>query len=323
MKCILHIGTEKTGSTAIQKWLYDNKNDLSSNKVFLSECLSKPNNRIFSLLFLEDFNLCDFCKRNNISSKEELEAFKLEALNNLKDEILQNSKTHEIFVISSEHLHSRIRKKQEIHNIKEFLSQYFDEIKIICYFREQYEMATSFISTQLSAETYFKSNNFDDVFKNVTPENYYYNFLQIADNWASVFGKNNCIYKIYDKNLFPAKDICRDFINCLNLKNIDKLIGFKEMNIENSSLSYLKCICMNKINLHHPYWNDNGMGQRHLNKLLKNKLSKISSLDKGIVEVDKSISNCVDFKKSNQLFFSKYFSDSTSFRGKRKSEHDT
>ena len=109
MKCILHIGTEKTGSTAIQKWLYNNKNALSSNKVFLSECLSKPNNRFFSLLFREDFHLCDFCKRNHISSKAELDALKFKALNNLKDEILQNSKTHEIFVISSEHLHSRIR----------------------------------------------------------------------------------------------------------------------------------------------------------------------------------------------------------------------
>ena len=133
MKCILHIGTEKTGSSAIQQWLYNNKRNLSENKVFLSENLSKPNNRIFSLLFREDFDICDFCKRNNISSKVELEALKVKALKNLKDEIIQNSKTHEIFVISSEHLHSRIRKIQEIRNIKEFLSQYFDEIKIICY----------------------------------------------------------------------------------------------------------------------------------------------------------------------------------------------
>ena len=50
---------------------------------------------------------------NNILSKE-LEALKFESFKQFKDEIIQNSKTHETLVISSEHLHSRIRKIQEI-----------------------------------------------------------------------------------------------------------------------------------------------------------------------------------------------------------------
>ena len=86
----------------------------------------------------------------------------------------------------------------------------------------------------------------------------------------------------------------------------------------NASLSYLKSICFNKINLYHPYWNDNNVGQRHSNKLLKDKFSKIKSLDKGTVEIDESNFNRNSFKKSNQIFFGKYFSDSTSFKIKDK-----
>ena len=35
MKCILHIGTEKTGTTLLQNWLYDNKEKLSQVGIYL------------------------------------------------------------------------------------------------------------------------------------------------------------------------------------------------------------------------------------------------------------------------------------------------
>ena len=44
MKCILHIGTEKTGTTILQDWLYDNKVELSKVGVYLSDNLGKTNN---------------------------------------------------------------------------------------------------------------------------------------------------------------------------------------------------------------------------------------------------------------------------------------
>ena len=69
MKCILHIGTEKTGTTILQDWLYDNQAELSKVGVCLSDNLGKTNNRLVPAYFLG--HLDDWAMHNGISSDAE------------------------------------------------------------------------------------------------------------------------------------------------------------------------------------------------------------------------------------------------------------
>lgn len=56
MNLILHIGTPKTGTTTLQKWLYSNKNKLPEHGIFLSEVSGKVNNRRLVNFFKDDLN---------------------------------------------------------------------------------------------------------------------------------------------------------------------------------------------------------------------------------------------------------------------------
>ena len=56
MKCILHIGTEKTGTTILQDWLYYNHQILSNRGVYLSQTIGKNNNREIVSYFMDDFD---------------------------------------------------------------------------------------------------------------------------------------------------------------------------------------------------------------------------------------------------------------------------
>ena len=74
MKCILHIGTEKTGSTSIQKFIYNNVSEFDKNKIYISRGLLQiPNNRKMVLAFQS--RLDDWTRKNNIRSLEEKMSF--------------------------------------------------------------------------------------------------------------------------------------------------------------------------------------------------------------------------------------------------------
>ena len=76
MKCILHIGTEKTATSTIQQFLQLNRAELSGQGVSQSECLGKPcriDDRLFSAYFSARFD--DFHLQNGIRSKDDKERF--------------------------------------------------------------------------------------------------------------------------------------------------------------------------------------------------------------------------------------------------------
>lgn len=66
MKCILHIGTAKTGTTLLQNWIYDNKVEFSKSGIYISENLGKTNNRLIPAYFSSQLD--DWAKRNSIKT---------------------------------------------------------------------------------------------------------------------------------------------------------------------------------------------------------------------------------------------------------------
>ena len=125
MKCILHIGTEKTGTTLLQNWLYDNKEKLSQVGIYLSDSIGTNNNRLIPAYFGE--TLDDLLTDNGIANNKEKKKYFSGFLDNLNGEISNAKIKHHTFIITSEHLHSRLTRVEEIQNLYDFLSNAFDE----------------------------------------------------------------------------------------------------------------------------------------------------------------------------------------------------
>lgn len=300
MRCVLHIGTEKTGTTVLQDWLYANIGRLSAQRVYLSKILGATNNRLFPAFFRTDLD--EWAREKNLKTIAEKERYFEKFLPNLAKEIEKAAVNHDVFLITSEHLHSRVTTLGDIKKIHKFLSRHFEQTQILCYFRNQADMALSSYSTELK---FTSSAHLSDFLKKVTPENYYYNFLAIADNWGGIFGRKNCLFRVYDQESFVAGDIRKDFADAvfpgIDLEQFDFSIGRS-----NKSLSALQAKIFRLINEHEPYWDLENGGVNIGNLRLKREIVGVPSFMKGKITSDDMALISHLFEKSNTAFLNKY-----------------
>ena len=247
--------------------------------------------------------------RNGIKDDAEKALYFEQFIERLKSEIQNAKKTHNYFVITSEHFHSRLRTKDEIEKLYIFISSVFDEVEVVCYFRDQFDVAVSLYSTALKINSFAGVDSFVDQAK---PENYYYNYLQIADNWAGVFGRANCNFRIYDRSKFIGNDIRLDFLSV-----IDGGINAAELNMDksasNESLSLLQGAAFRAINRNIPYWSSDKLGMNKDNRHAKNMVVNLESLKLGKITSTKSDLIRKRFFETNTLFFEKYFTANDDF----------
>lgn len=301
MKCVLHIGTEKTGTSLIQDWLYSNQDALSSQGVFLSNILEKTNNRRIVAYFQDKFD--DWHYKNFIDNDEKRISYFEGFEENFHREVESAKNNHHTIIITSEHFHSRLRDENQIISLKIFLEGIFDDVRIVCYFREQSGMSRSRYSTAVKMSLTDKLSDFRN---NVSESDYYYNFYEIASLWSSVFGAENCLFRIYDRKRFRDGDIRKDFIDSLFFPLVESAISFA-VTSSNESLSFLEAELYREINEQVPYWNAGLRGLNHENIRLKGIISEGNELKIGSISGNGDAEVSQRFERSNKAFFDHFF----------------
>lgn len=307
MKCILHIGTEKTGTSVLQDWLYSNEAILKSHGVYISSKIGHPNNRLLPAFFTNELD--DWAQSEKINTIEDKEKFFKNFLIGLEKEISVASKKYEYFIISSEHFHSRLKTSEEVTSLHNFLDKQFKSTEVVCYFRNQYDTAVSLYSTSLKEQNTSSLNHF---LEQVNAQSHYYNYAVIADLWSDVFGKNNCNFRIYDRNILIEKDIRKDFINILHKKVDVNNFSYTE-NFKNESLSALEATAFRAINELIPTWLNMNRGRNKKNIKAKQIFSNIKSLKQGVLRSNNYNDIQAKFDASNEYFFKTYFNSRNLF----------
>jgi len=306
MKCILHIGTEKTGTTFIQKWLYKNLEILKENKIYLPKKFGMPNNWYFPYYFSDKYD-GHFMKKNDIKTQADKEAFFADFSTRFTEE-LEKARGCEYFLITSEHFHSRLKELRDIERLKEFLSTFFEEIYVICYFREQSAMALSLYSTDLKGGGIAKIDKF---MRRARPENYYFNFSRIADNWSRVFGRERCIFRIYDRKYFANGDLRFDFFLALGF-DCESFSFSDSRNKENISLSGWQAVILREVN---EFFSSKCLNKKHETQRtrIKDKILHLDALRTGPVHYERQREVFENFIPYNEKFLNKYFPDGECF----------
>ena len=194
MKVIVHIGTEKTGSTSIQEYLYQNKRRLNKAGFYYLQSGGARNSRALASYCTSDHKDDDFLASIGVASLKEKAEFKREYIKSFRVEIKSLPKNIHTVIISSEHLHSRTNSQEEVNAVYELLSPFFSKIKIVCYLREQLATSVSLYSTAIKCG---KVISFSKFLLNCKPENIYYNYYEMLNNWGKIFGLESL-----DINLF-------------------------------------------------------------------------------------------------------------------------
>ena len=204
-KCILHIGTEKTGTTTLQRFLTNNRQVLRESGWLFPSQLGVLSNRFIFTHAMDDDRSDETRDRLGIATADDLKRHRQHV-----EEILNEEATgaeESVLLLSSEHCHSRLIRHSEVSRLQSLLSRYCRQVSVIVYLRPQHELAISLYSTALRV-----GYSGRPLLPEVTSDMAYYNYQHLLDRWAAVFGEANVIPRIFSRKELLQGDICADFL---------------------------------------------------------------------------------------------------------------
>lgn len=186
MRLILHIGTEKTGTTSFQHFCDQNREALLRQGLLYPDNLGNRNHRFVSIYALSFESNDDGVRGCGIKTQEGMEAFRRKVETRLAAQcrVLPEPR---ICLLSSEHLHSRLHSPDQIKLLRALLKPLFEDIEVYVHLRPQVEVAVSLASTQARVGGSVRRGFFDQV----TPRKIYYDYDRLVGMWEEVFGASN------------------------------------------------------------------------------------------------------------------------------------
>lgn len=212
MKLVLHIGTEKTGTSSIQSFLKTNK------KQFLEEgyyYLSSPNSDWFRELAayaLPEGAVDDYFEDNFIESPEDQLTFRKEFKERVQQEIASLPVSIHTVIASSEHLHSRVHFPEGIAQIKSLFSDYFETFQVVAYLRSQIDVAISRYSTSLKSRMCPSTDINRYLDETFCLNSNWYNYHSSLLMWEKEFGLDAMSVRLFAKSEFHRGDLIDDFL---------------------------------------------------------------------------------------------------------------
>ena len=159
-KLVLHVGCEKTATTAMQKALAGSRAKLKKNGFLYPRSLGHQNHTRLVAAVQDDGVLDNI--RAHILAKEAISTAGLrrKLAHEFKSEVLAAKKCHTL-IVSSELIHSRVHTDSEIDRLLAFFAPYVETIEVVLYLRPQVELAISRFSSLLRSGY----SEFDKIFE--------------------------------------------------------------------------------------------------------------------------------------------------------------
>ena len=237
MKVLLHIGTEKTGTTTIQQFLSQNRQNLLADGYLYPSSPGEINHTKLAIFSLKNTNIQNIHWQLGLTTPEQVSNFQSQFKQDLAHELsLNHDKT---VILSNEHCSSRLTRIEDIEQLKMLLKEHFNEIEIIIYLRRQDKFLVSSYSTAIRSG---RTKSFS--FPNQKTLKNRYDYWNILQKWESVFGKNTIIVKVFERNQMIENDLLKDFLKTckINLDNKYKLTKSYNESLDIYSLEYIRII---------------------------------------------------------------------------------
>jgi hypothetical protein len=206
----LHIGTHKTGSTSLQRWLNQQRNWLLQHHFSYYRGLHFPNNHIECYLAAMRLNRDSFARQ---AIGEFSAHYYAEVKQRLAIFAAQQPQQHKI--ISTEGL-SLLRFEDELVLLKDLLSVFKADIKIILYLRDKSSYLASYRAQLAKKPGRLPSNEFWSALY-VAEDTWLTDYDSLIKAYAGAFGMENLTIIDYDQQMAEYGDIIPAFVNALNL----------------------------------------------------------------------------------------------------------
>ncbi|EAJ6150008.1 hypothetical protein CGR91_07870, partial [Campylobacter lari] len=222
MTLYLHIGIMKTGTTFIQDNLYYNRDEMAKFGYIYPNFMKNKGNLHDHNPLVHKLYTCFWHKDEKWIEDECVHQFKEKGYKNV--------------VISAENFSWQFTSKQSIAFLKEkFMSMGFTKIYILIYLRDASFFITSIYSQLVKRNSIVGYNNvYIDTKEKIIEKSL--DSKKIIKNYIDVFGKENLIVRLFDKNEFYQGDLFKDFVHAIGLQWSDNFTISKKKTNESLDL---------------------------------------------------------------------------------------
>lgn len=212
--CYLHIGTEKTGTTSIQSFLAGNRRALCELGFYYPEAFGLPSQIGLTLYARSPDVVDDLPRRRGLTGPRQIEAHRTALLEAFLREVAPLEGRGLTLLLSNEHLHSRLEKRDAIARLHDLLHQVAAEVQVIVYVRRQDQLAVSLESTRMKLGGAAGKKIFPPS-GDVLPA--YFNYEALLARYGTVFGRPNCIVRPFRREHLIGGDVLQDFAGRIGL----------------------------------------------------------------------------------------------------------
>jgi hypothetical protein len=257
MDLLLHIGTEKTGTKTIQRFLAANRAALAGQGLCVPQTLGDPNHRRLPAMACDDGYVDDYVRRLNLQDGVARRAAKDLWRASFTAEIARAAAAPQParrVIISSEHLQSRLSRPGEIERLHALLAPLFDRITVLVYLRDPLETAVSLYSTAVK-------NGEDQPGPRPPDHPYYHNVVNHArtlQRWGAVFGQAALHPRLFGPAEFQGGGLLADFAVAACLPDAPPGAPYILPGPQNEALSALGTELLRRVNRRLPLFGPEG-----------------------------------------------------------------
>lgn len=229
---LFHVGVPKTGTTSIQRMLYQNKEKLAEEEWFYPDLykeldidIAEGYRHINGGVFLANRESGDFFWNSCENSAKADQRW--EKIINVLTPLLEQKNV----LISDESFF-----RQGCTSLFEKIKPYFNNIKVIVYLRRQDRWMESEYNQEI------KGNRLFCDFQKFIEQTLEYR--EILEEIEKCIGKDNMIVRVFEKEKFYENNLLLDFMSNLGIYKIDnwKLDGYSNKSLSGHALELLKII---------------------------------------------------------------------------------
>ena len=160
----------------------------------------------------------DFLRARGLLDSDARNAWRAEFLEAFAAEAEAAKADADVFVVSSEHFHSRLLEACSVKQLAAFLDRLFSDVSVVCYLRRQDEMALSFYSEKLRAgfipPEILPLRNLRRRQGTLPP---FFDFESLLDRWSEAFGPRRLSPRLYQTESLFHGDVVQDFFQLADL----------------------------------------------------------------------------------------------------------
>lgn len=252
MNLILHIGTEKTGTTSIQEFLKKNIDQLKRNAIYIPQVpMVGDGNHRWLPLFANNTKSSDgFVRQLQFKSDEDRKKIIDEKKRKFMSECHDAANACNTLILSSEHLHSQLKTLEEIQRLRNLLEEVADKILIVIYIRDPLKMAVSRFSTAI------KAGRTNSVLPSPSQRNLeqVFNYDQTIKRWKECFPDAKILVRRFERSLLKKGNVVIDFCSQV----IDDFCEeeYEFVKPANQTLTLTGMALLRKLNEHFPRFVD-------------------------------------------------------------------